>query len=167
MKDFEDIYHEYNRDIYHFLLKLTCCQPELAEELLQETFYQAFISFHRFQGRCSMKTWLCQIAKNTFYNYVRHEKRQSRVVQECVPDSGGRSAEQEYERRERLHHLSEAMTALEEREQMIIEYHLFAGLPHNEIAILMGMKETTVKVAYSRARVKLKKRLSEVYGYEI
>ncbi|MDE7121239.1 MAG: hypothetical protein K2O42_03660, partial [Oscillospiraceae bacterium] len=47
--EFEVLYQEYFPRIYAFLFKLTQSR-DLAEELTQETFYQAFISFHRFRG---------------------------------------------------------------------------------------------------------------------
>lgn len=167
MKDFEELYDKYNRDVYHFLLKLTCFQPELAEELLQETFYQAFISFYQFRGECSMKTWLCQIARNTFCRYLRQEYQQRRIVQNFVSPPENKSVEQAYEKKEQMQYLYKAMETLNNRERTIIEYRLFAGLPYKEIAALLNMKETTVKVSCFRAKVKLQNILSEVYGYEI
>lgn len=167
MKDFEEIYDRYNKDIYHFLLKLTCFQTDLAEELLQETFYQAFISLYRFRGECSMKTWLCQIARNTFCRYFRQEYRQRRTVQSFLSSSEAKSVEQEFEKREQMQHLSNALEALNDKERMIIEYRLLADLPYKEIAALLNMKETTVKVSCSRAKVKLQNVLREEYGYEI
>jgi RNA polymerase sigma factor (sigma-70 family) len=56
----------------------------LSEELTQETFYQAFISIDKFQGRCQIKTWLCQIAKNTFYQYLRKKKREQTALVKLV-----------------------------------------------------------------------------------
>lgn len=167
MKDFEELYDKYNRDVYHFLLKLTCWQPDFAEELLQETFYQAFISFYRFRGNCSIRTWLCQIARNTFCRYIRQEDRQGKIVQHFSSPSQAKSVEQIYEKKEQMRHLSNALEALNDRERSIVEYRLFAGLPYKEIAGLLNLKETTVKVSYSRAKMKLQKILREVYGYEI
>lgn len=63
--------------------------------------------------------------------------------------------------------MSNALEALNDRERSIVEYRLFAGLPYKEIAGLLNLKETTVKVSYSRAKMKLQKILREVYGYEI
>ena len=70
MTDFEKLFID-NRDfIFKYLMKLTR-DSSLAEELTQETFYQAFVSFHRFEGRCEIFTWLASIAKHTYYKYLR------------------------------------------------------------------------------------------------
>lgn len=49
-----------------------------AEEITQETFFKALKKIDEFRGDCSVRVWLCQIAKNTYYNYV---KKQSRFVE--------------------------------------------------------------------------------------
>ena len=80
MKDFEELYQLYQKDIYFFLLKLTGYEVSLAEELTQETFYQAFFSLKNFRGECAIKSWLCQIAKNTYYKYLREVVKQRKWV---------------------------------------------------------------------------------------
>ncbi|MGN0115245.1 MAG: RNA polymerase sigma factor, partial [Acutalibacteraceae bacterium] len=52
---FEKIYRENFSRVYAFLFKMTR-DPDLSEELTQETFYQAFVSFHRFEGKCDIFT---------------------------------------------------------------------------------------------------------------
>ena len=43
MDPFEELYTEYRQDIYRFICKLTDYDLDLSEELLSETFYQAFL----------------------------------------------------------------------------------------------------------------------------
>ena len=71
MSEFEELYNLYYKDVYYYVLKLTDYQEQIAEEVTQESFYQAFIYLKRFRGKCSVKTWLCQISKNTYYKYLR------------------------------------------------------------------------------------------------
>ena len=73
MQSFEDIYKIYFRRIYAFLYKLTS-DSDISEEMAQETFYQAFLSFHRYDGSCEIFTWLAAIAKNVFFKYLRKKK---------------------------------------------------------------------------------------------
>ena len=75
MDAFENIYRTYKEDVYRFICKLTNYNHDVTEELMAETFFQAFISFHRFKGKCEVKTWLCQIAKNVYSGYIRKEIR--------------------------------------------------------------------------------------------
>ena len=82
MNEFETLYDLYQKDIYFFLLKLTGYDNDLTEELTQESFYQAFCTFEKFRGECSVRTWLCQVAKNTFYRHLREQSKQ-RNLTEC------------------------------------------------------------------------------------
>ena len=77
MERFEDIYAKYYRKIYLFLLKLSANQS-LAEELTQETLYKVFIHIDQYEGRSSIYTWLCQIAKN---NWLAEMKKQNPLVE--------------------------------------------------------------------------------------
>ena len=74
MATFQEIYREYGKPVYRFLLKLTGSRDQ-SEELLQETFYQAFLPIDRFEGRCSVYTWLCRIGKNAWLKECKRQKR--------------------------------------------------------------------------------------------
>lgn len=71
--DVEELYLQHGKMIFGYLLRKTC-NPLVAEELTQETFYQAFISIHRYRGECKATTWLCQIANHVWFNYLKKEK---------------------------------------------------------------------------------------------
>lgn len=73
MEDLSEIYKSY---VKRFLICLTS-NVDLAEELTQETFYQAIKSIHRYNGECKISVWLCQIAKYTYYNYLKKGEEQS------------------------------------------------------------------------------------------
>ena len=85
MDVFEEIYRQYEADVRRFLYRLTGCDSRLSEELTQETFYQAFLSFGSFRGTCQMRTWLCQIAKHVYARYVRSETKQRHIAERTVP----------------------------------------------------------------------------------
>ena len=64
MEDFGEIYNLYMKDVYKYVLALSR-NPDIAEEITQETFFKALKSIDRFKGECKISEWLCQIAKNT------------------------------------------------------------------------------------------------------
>ena len=70
MPEAEEIYQKYAKTVYRYLLSLTN-DEDLAEELTQETFYQAIRSSDRFDGSCKLTTWLCAIAKNVLLTHRR------------------------------------------------------------------------------------------------
>ena len=71
MQDFDEIYAEYFSEVYKFVLGL-CQNPALAEEITQESFFKALKNIDSFKGNCKLSTWLCKIAKNTFYSYTKN-----------------------------------------------------------------------------------------------
>ena len=73
MDSMEQIYLSHARTVYAFLLTKTQ-NPDLAEELTQETFYQAVKSIHRFKEQSSVSTWLCGIARNVWFDHLRKQK---------------------------------------------------------------------------------------------
>lgn len=70
MQSMDEIYQKYAKRVYKYLLSLIHNQ-DVAEELTQETFYQAIQNIDRFDGSCQVSTWLCAIAKNQLCSYQR------------------------------------------------------------------------------------------------
>ena len=64
----------YFDDVYRYLLSLSGSES-VAEELTSETFFRAMDALDHFRGECSVRVWLCQIAKNLYYSQLRREKR--------------------------------------------------------------------------------------------
>lgn len=73
MDSMEQIYLSHAKTVYAFLLTKTQ-NPDLAEELTQETFYQAVKSIHKFKEQSSVSTWLCGIARNVWFDHLRKQK---------------------------------------------------------------------------------------------
>ena len=69
---FEDLYQKFFKDVYLFTLTISK-DPHIAEEITQETFFRALKEIHRFRGNCSVKSWLCQIAKNLYISQLRKQ----------------------------------------------------------------------------------------------
>ncbi len=74
MQSFEEIYEIYSKKVYLFLLSKTN-NEHLAEELTQETFFQAVQCIDLFKGNSSILTWLCGITKNVWLKYLRKNCR--------------------------------------------------------------------------------------------
>lgn len=63
----EEIYKEYSKYVFNYLSSFT--NSEVAEELMQETFYSAMKNIHKFKNNSGLKTWLYKIAKNKLIDY--------------------------------------------------------------------------------------------------
>ena len=71
--EFEQIYSTYFKSVYHYIRMLSG-DEHLAEEITSETFFKAMKSIGDFRGECDMRVWLCQIAKNAYYSYLKKNK---------------------------------------------------------------------------------------------
>ena len=149
---FQKIYTQYGRPVYRFLLAL-CADPDLAEELLQETFYQALLHIDKFEGRCSMYTWLCQIGKNAWLKEYRRRKRHADVPPEELrladPSPG---PEEAVIRRQQYEAVRQAIQKLPEPYKDVFILHHYGELKFREIAAAYRKSESWARVTYHRAK---------------
>ncbi len=170
MSQFEEMYNRYWQDVSQFLFRITGYQRQLAEELTQETFYQAMLSFHRYRGDCHIKTWLCQIAKNTYLNAMRKDKKGSRVPMEQIANlilSASDSVAADYEKEELIAYANKVLMQLDGNTRDVLIYRIFTDLSYEQIGALLRISESSAKVIYMRGKFKLQKKLREEYGYEL
>lgn len=170
MRQFEELYNEYWQDVFQFLFRLTGYQRQLAEDLTQETFYQAMLSFHRYRGECQIKTWLCQIAKNVYFNIIRKEKK---VRQVSIEENANHatlifdSVVNDYEKKELMGLTIKVIMQLDNNTRDVLIYRIFSELTYAQISTLLKINESSAKVIFMRGKRKLQNKLREEYGYEI
>ena len=153
---FEDVYKHYHHDVYCFLLSMSR-NPQVADELTQETFYRALKGIRKFKGESSLKTWLCQIAKNTYVDkqkvYAENE------VSQDILTSDQMSKSMEHENAEAIYI---------KKEQKLSIYRLLHSLeePYKEVFTLraigdLSFKEGWARVTYHRAKLKIRELMKE------
>lgn len=159
MERFEDIYAKYYRKIYLFLLKLSANQS-LAEELTQETLYKAFLHIDQYEGRSSIYTWLCQIAKN---NWLAEMKKQKPLVEieDTTEYDSGIDLEEDVLNRQMRHLMKQEILYLPEPYVTVCMMRIYAGLPYAEIAAMFQKSESWAKVTYFRGKTMLMERMEK------
>lgn len=136
----------------------------MAEELLQETFYRAFLHIDRFEGRSSLYTWLCCIGKNAWLKECRRRSRYADTpYEELTLEAPAPPPEEAMLRREQSRRLRQAVRDLDDPYREVFILHTFGGLKLNEIAALHRKSESWARVTYFRAR----KQIQEVLTDEI
>ena len=155
MDDMSEIYQDHARTVYKFLLSQTH-DPDLAEELTQETFYQAVRSIDRFDGGCKVSVWLCQIAKHLWFQHLRKRKREAPVSPEDLPEAPGPSAEEGLLEREGRMELLRLVHRLPEPQREVVYLRAFGGLSFREIGDICGKTETWARVTFYRSKEKLR-----------
>lgn len=154
MEDMDEVYRRHARTVYKFLLSHTH-DPDLAEELTQETFYQAVRSADRFDGRCKVSVWLCQIAKHLWYQHLRKRGRESPLPEE-IPEPSAPSAEEGVLEREGTLELLRLIHGLPEEQREVVYLRAFGALSFREIGDVCGRTETWARVTFYRTKEKLR-----------
>ena len=149
----EQIYQQHAQTVYRFLLA-QCKDPDLAEELTQETFYQAVRSIQRFDGSCKVSVWLCQIARHLWYQHLRRSKREVPVPDQQM-DRPVPSAEQEVLADAGHMDLLHQIHALPELPREVVYLRAFGGLSFRQIGDVLGRSETWARVTFYRAKERL------------
>lgn len=154
----DEIYRRHAKSVYAFLLAKTA-DSMLAEELTQETFYQAVKSIGSFKGESSVSTWLIGIANNVLRGYFRKQKKQA---EEELPKTelaarGGTATEDIVLRSMDTISLMQAMHRLPEPYREVLHLRLTADLSFKEIGQIMERTENWARVTYYRGKEKLLK----------
>ncbi|MBQ3895153.1 MAG: sigma-70 family RNA polymerase sigma factor [Clostridia bacterium] len=153
----EDIFQQYARTVYKYLLTRTR-SPDLAEELTQETFYQAIRSSARFDGSSSVMTWLCAIAKRVHLAYLRKHPKLEDI--DAIDLADGAADEKTLGAESRLS-LMKALHGLPEPMRETVYLRALGGFSFREIGGILGMSENAARVTYFRGRQKLRKELED------
>lgn len=159
MSGLDEIYQQYAQTVYRFLLARTG-SPELAEELTQETFFQAVRSIGRFDGSSQISTWLCGIAKNVLRTYRKGRYHQD-IPLDSAPEPSVPSAEEMFMEDALSEKIYNAIHNLDEPAREIVYLRLLGGLSFRQIADIMNHTENWARVNYYRARQILAKELDE------
>ena len=156
MEDFDKIYTAYFSEVYKFVLSL-CRNPALAEEITQEAFFKALKNIDSFQGDCKLNTWLCKIAKNTFYSYAKKNRRQADCALEIVISD--EDIEQRFADKETAYAIHKVLHRLNEPYKEVFWLRAFGELSFAQIGALFSKTESWARVTYYRAKIMIKEEI--------
>lgn len=162
MTDFEKVYKEYFNDVYLYIKRLSG-DEHIAEEITSETFFKALKSIDSFRGECEIRVWLCQIAKNSYYTYIKKNSKIQNVDEAellNLPDNKNSVADEVINRAEVLE-ISKILNEMSEPYKEVFMWRVYAELSFKEIAGIFNKNENWACVTYHRARKMIKDRLEE------
>lgn len=152
MYDIEDICNKYYKNVYKYLISLSH-NPNIAEELTQETFCIAIKEINKFKGNCKISTWLCIIAKHLYYQYSKKNIYENIDNKDEIYDI---SIEDKYIFNQDKLELYKGLQTITESERNVIYLRLL-GLSFKEISEIVGKNETWAKVVFHRGKKDLAK----------
>ena len=155
-------------------------EDALAEDCVQEAFLSAFSNIDEFEGRSSLKTWLHRITVNAALMKLRSLRRHdSQSIDELLPEFDANDCRIEAP----WHHMATPAELLERKDTRALIAAMIGELPDGyriilllrdieersttEVAELLGLSESNVKVRLHRARAALKKLLEPILRREV
>jgi RNA polymerase sigma-70 factor (ECF subfamily) len=165
---FKALVERYSTRIYNLALKMLG-NPDMAEDILQETFVNAYRGIDRFEGRSHISTWLYRIAHNAVLMRLRKEKGKPTIQSlEAEVDLDTLSGESLWEgapernvlRNELMEQMDAALGSLTEALREVFILRDINGLSTAQTAEVLDLSETAVKSRLHRARLALRERLA-------
>ncbi len=157
--EIKEIYQKNATMLYRYLCGLTQ-DAQLAEELTQETFYQAVKGIDRFRGECKVSVWLCQIGKNLWYKELeKRRKRKTVELDDAMPS--GEDVEHSCLGNMEKVEIFRLMHNLDDATREVMYLRLAGELRFSEIANILGKTENWARVTYYRGKQRLMKGMKE------
>jgi len=169
---FDTLYRDNVDLIYRYAYRL-CGEAELAKDLVQETFLNAYQGLKDFRGEARVSTWLYTIASRASIRMRRKRKGEPEYelsLEEFVPTSEGEfrlqipmeglSPEEALQNKELRHALDQAIEKLPQKYRMALVLRDMEGLSTKEVGTIMGLNERAVKSRLHRARLFVRRELS-------
>jgi RNA polymerase sigma-70 factor (ECF subfamily) len=156
---FEELYHLYHRRMARFLTRLTR-RYDIAEEVINDTFWVVWRKAHTFRGDSQPSTWILGIAYRKARNAFRASARlaEKNLEAEVLPLTNDEPASNE----ELRDWLARALAELPVEQRLAVELCYELGHSCEEIATIMGCPVNTVKTRLFHARAKLQRLLPQL-----
>ncbi len=154
MQNLEQIYEEYFETVNKYLFYLTH-NKDISEELTQETFYRAIKKIDKYKGECQISVWLCQIAKNLWYDQCRKDKKVIYEENELFNEQTLNELEEKVISDDERIELYKRMQKLDEKTREVLYLRITGELSFKEIGLILNRTENWASVTFYRGKNKL------------
>ena len=116
-----------------------------------------------FEEKCDIRVWLCQIAKNLYYSYLRKNNKLESLEQEDNISfvSHVKTVEENMLNKEDAIHIHQIIHNMEEPYKEVFSLRIFGELSFKQIGNIFGKTENWACVTYHRARSKIQQEMEE------
>lgn len=160
MNTIEELYNLYFAKIYSYVLMLSH-DEHIAEEITQQTFFKSIRSIKSFQGECEISTWLCTIAKNLYFDYIKKQKRHTEIEHDLSDPSNMEVCLCDKEQAFLIH---QVLHGIEEPYREVFTLRIFGELSFSQIGKIFNKTDNWARVTYYRAKTKIQERMEEFHG---
>jgi RNA polymerase sigma-70 factor (ECF subfamily) len=174
---FQELVNESGDRVFNLVLRMVGDRAE-AEDIAQEVYVTVWKSIDTYRGEAKLSTWLLRIAANHAKNRIKYLARRAtdkggldEAPESAMADLGKAPAqahvsspEAALEAAERGTALEQAIASLDEDHRLVLVLRDIEELAYEEICVITGLPEGTVKSRIHRARLALKERLARERG---
>lgn len=160
MTEIEGLYARYFKDVYLFSYSLTKDQ-HLAEDITSETFIKAVQAIQQFNGDSDIRVWLFQIAKYTYFSYLRKNKKMV-PVETLEEEADGLDLEQTVITKEESNRVQRILEALSEPYKEVFILRIYGALSFKQIAAVFGKTDNWAAVTFHRAKNKIRQEMEDL-----
>lgn len=157
----DELYNLYFQDIYRFLVSLSR-DPYTAEDLVQETFYRAYVYLENYKSG-NVKSWLFTVARNVFIDHYRKQRREVVTEQSFFTRVFDRklAIEDQILISEEVDYLLKLLGEIPPEQRMAIILRDFHDFSYEEASEIMEVSLANFKVLLYRGRQRIRKRRNE------
>jgi RNA polymerase sigma-70 factor (ECF subfamily) len=151
------LFSRYYPTVYRFLSRLSGCDDQDLDDLVQNTFLEIQRGSSRFAGRSSVKSWIFGVAANVAKNHVRSESRRKNAIRALgeLPPGSEQTPLDRVERHEILLRMGAALRGLPYRLRVVFVMCALEDIPGVEAARILGLRQGTLWRRLHEARKKL------------
>lgn len=149
VKEYNAAVREYTKNVFRFLMK-SLKDEDATKDILQDCFLKLWENRQSINPK-KIKSWLFSVAHNTMINYMKIESRKTPLV-----DSENRQVVFQKHQFDLKAVIDHELNKLPVLQKSIILLRDLEGYQYKEIATILGIPESQVKVYLFRARVKIK-----------
>jgi len=154
------IYKLYYKAMYNTSLRIVNDTAE-AEDIMQESFLDAFRRLDSYTGEGSFGSWLKRIVINNSLDSLRKNRELVSIDEEVLdfPEAAEENFEADIQLR--VQEVKEAIAQLPEEYRIVISLFLLEGYDHEEISEILNISNNTSRTRFVRAKQKVLKILKE------
>ncbi|WP_298481057.1 RNA polymerase sigma factor [uncultured Maribacter sp.] len=156
-----EIYNLYYKAMYNTAIRIVKNSAE-AEDVMQESFLNAFTKLHTFKAEVSFGAWLKRIViNNSIYHYRKQQKNNEVAFEDAmykVEDNNGISSNHVFTEL-KAQKVLETMKKLKDNYRISLTLHLIEGYDYEEIGTIMNLSYANCRTTISRAKESLRQKM--------
>jgi len=149
------LYKLYSKAMFNICFRMMNDRSD-AEDMLQESFSEAFRRLDSFRFESTFGAWLKMIVINKCINEIKRKKAQLEFFDDMSPFEDEEDLAAEQETGLSPERIKKAMDGLPKGSRMIFSLYLLEGYDHQEISEILNISESNSKTQYMRAKQRIK-----------